>query len=147
MIIISACLIGLNTKYNGGNNIKKVFVDFVKHRKAIPFCPEQAGGLPTPRYPAEIVGGNGYDVLDGKAKVINEKGLDVTKEFIKGAEETLKLAKLLHAAEVILKSKSPSCGSSLIYDGSFKGRLIPGPGVTTALLMRNGIRVINSDEY
>ena len=147
MILVSACLIGLNTKYDGGNNINRVFVDLVKQGKAIPFCPEQAGGLPTPRYPAEIVSGNGYDVLDGKARVVNKEGMNVTKEFIKGAQETLRLAKLVQAKEVIFKAKSPSCGSSLIYDGSFSGKLCPGPGITAALLLRNGIKVISSDEY
>lgn len=146
MILVSACLIGLNTKYNGGNNINKVFVDLIKHGNAIPFCPEQAGGLPTPRPAAEIIGGDGCDVLDGKARVINREGVDVTEAFIKGAQETLKLAKLVYAKEVIFKTKSPSCGSSVIYDGSFTGKLKDGMGVTAAMLLRNGIRVIGSDD-
>lgn len=146
MILVSACLIGLNTKYNGGNNINKVFVDLIKHGNAIPFCPEQAGGLPTPRPAAEIIGGDGCDVLDGKARVINREGVDVTEAFIKGAQETLKLAKLVYAKEVIFKNKSPSCGSSVIYDGSFTGKLKDGMGVTAAMLLRNGIRVIGSDD-
>jgi len=102
--------------------------------------------LATPRVPQEIQGGTGEDVLDGKCKILNKSGEDVTQEFIKGAEETSKIAWQLNIKEFIGKSKSPSCGCGQIYDGSFSGRLINGGGVTTALLRRNGIRVISEED-
>jgi uncharacterized protein YbbK (DUF523 family) len=117
----------------------------IKEGKAIPVCPEQLGGLSTPRNPAEIVGGDGEDVLDGKARVIDNQGRDVTDAFIRGAYETYRIAKTIGADEAILKEKSPSCGSCWIYDGSFQGKKKPGVGVTTALLKRKGIKVISED--
>jgi len=111
----------------------------------MPVCPEQLGGLRTPRAPQEIQGGNGEDVLDGKCKVLNIDGKDVTQEFIAGAEEALKIVKLLHIEEFIGKSRSPSCGCGQIYDGTFSRQLIDGDGVTTALLKRNGIRIITEE--
>jgi len=145
-VLISACLVGLNTKYNGGNNYNQIFADMVKRGNAVPFCPEQAGGLTTPRSPSEITGGDGQDVLKGKARVINVKGEDVTEAFIKGAEEALKLARLIGADTAILKSKSPSCGSRSVYDGTFSGKLREGMGVTAAFLQVNGIKIIDSSE-
>ncbi|NSW92793.1 MAG: DUF523 domain-containing protein [Firmicutes bacterium] len=141
MIIVSACLAGLNCKYNGENNYNKVVADMVSRGEAIPICPEQLGGCPTPRRPCEIVGGTGADVLDGKARVITKDGKDVTSELIKGALEVLKIAKLIGAEEAILKAKSPSCGCGAIYDGTFSGKVVEGNGVTTELLQRNGIKV------
>ena len=111
----------------------------------IPYCPEIAGGLPTPRAGAEIVGGEGIDVIRGKARLINENGKDVTNQFIKGAKNTLKVAKMHHATMAILKQGSPSCGSRFIYDGSFSGKTIPGKGVTAALLEQNGIKVFSEE--
>jgi uncharacterized protein YbbK (DUF523 family) len=99
----------------------------------MPVCPEQLGGLKTPRAPQEIQGGTGEDVLDGKCKVLNIDGGDVTQEFITGAEETLKIVKLFHIEEFIGKSRSPSCGCGQIYDGTFSRQLIDGDGVTTTL--------------
>ncbi len=113
----------------------------LKEGKAIPVCPEQLGGLPTPRNPAEIVGGDGDDVLDGKARVIDLEGNDVTRQFLAGAEQALQLAQKVGATVAILKENSPSCGSSHVYDGSFSGNKKPGVGVTAALFRRNGIRV------
>lgn len=147
MILVSACLIGLNTRYDGKNNFHQVFCDMVKNKIAVPFCPEQAGGLATPRCPSEILGGDGTDVLDENAKVITREGLDVTENFLKGAFETLKLAEIIGAKEAILKSKSPSCGSKCIYDGTFSKKLINGMGVTAAYLYQHNISVIDSDEY
>jgi uncharacterized protein YbbK (DUF523 family) len=145
-VLISACLVGLNTKYDGGNNYNQVFADMVKRGEAVPFCPEQAGGLPTPRSPSEITGGDGQDVVEGKARVITDKGEDVTEAFIKGAKEALKLAKLIGADTAILKSISPSCGSKCVYDGTFSGKLRDGMGVCAAYLMANGIKVVDSQE-
>ncbi|KXG77660.1 hypothetical protein AN618_10370 [Fervidicola ferrireducens] len=147
MIIISACLAGFNTRYDGKNSCHAVFEDMVRTKKAIPFCPEQAGGLPTPRTPAEIIGKDGFEVIKGKAVVLTRDGRDVTEYFIRGAKETLKLAELIDADTAILKSKSPSCGCRFIYDGKFNGTLKEGMGVTAAYLTAYGLKVIDSDEY
>lgn len=143
MIIVSACLAGLNCKYNGENNRDERIVRLVQQGKAIPLCPEQLGGLSTPREPAEIRGGSGEDVLTGKAKIYTPSDADVTAAFIKGAGEVLKLAQEIGVQAAILKEKSPSCGSSQIYDGSFSGITVPGKGVTAALLQRNGLKVMS----
>jgi len=145
-VLISACLVGLNTRYDGGHNHNQIFADMVKKGEAVPFCPEQAGGLTTPRSPSEIMGGDGLDVLKGKARVITDKGEDVTEAFIKGAKEALKLAMLIGADTAILKSKSPSCGSKSVYDGTFSGKLDDGMGVAAAYLQAHGIKIIDSDQ-
>jgi uncharacterized protein YbbK (DUF523 family) len=145
VIIVSACLAGINCKYNGGNNLDERIKKLVKEGKAIPVCPEQLGGCPTPRPAAEISGGTGADVLDGKCSVIRKNGEDVTRGFLKGAEETLRIARTAGAREAILKARSPSCGSGTIYDGTFSGRTAEGNGVTAELLLRNGIRVLTEE--
>ncbi|MBP1743678.1 MAG: hypothetical protein H6Q58_656 [Firmicutes bacterium] len=142
MILVSACLCGTNCKYNGGNNLNREVLGLLAEGKAIPVCPEQLGGLATPRSAMEISGGTGADVLDGRARVVSSSGTDTTENFIRGAREVLSIAKAAGAKEVILKAKSPSCGCGLIYDGTFSGRLIEGNGVTAELLIRNGIVVI-----
>lgn len=142
-VLISACLLGVNCRFDGGNSRNE---DAIKRRETdelISVCPEEAGGLPTPRPPVEIVGGDGNDVLDGKAKVMTADGEDKTAEFLKGAKHALELAQSQGVTCVIFKSKSPSCGCGTIYDGSFSGTLISGDGVTTALLKRHGIEVIS----
>lgn len=146
MIIVSACLCGINCKYSGGNNINEKVMELFKSGKAIPLCPEQLGGLSTPRYPQEISSGGGKDVLEGTAKVIDKNGNDNSQAFIKGAEETLRAALKCGAQFAVLKSKSPSCGLGKIYDGTFSGTLKEGNGVTCELLMQNGIKVINEDD-
>lgn len=140
MILISACLAGVNCKYNGGNNLNEDIKKLVSEGKAILVCPEQLGGLTTPRSPSEIID------LES-SRVISKEGLDVTKEFIKGAEETLKIAKNAGTNIAILKSKSPSCGYGKIYDGSFTGKLIKGNGITADLLMKNNIKVYTEEDY
>ncbi|MDF2882040.1 MAG: hypothetical protein K0R54_2597 [Clostridiaceae bacterium] len=145
MIIVSACLCGINCKYNGGNNLNKDVLELFKSGKAIPVCPEQLGGQSTPRGAHEIINGNGEDVLNGKAKVMGPEGDDVTAEFITGAEETLKIAKNCGAAEAILKARSPSCGLSVIYDGTFSGDKRDGNGVTAELLIKNGIKIYTEE--
>lgn len=147
MIIISACLCGVNCKYSGRNNYNEKAMGLFQQGKAVLVCPEQMGGLSTPRPPSEIIGGTGADVLDGKCKVmtVNCKD-DVTDKFIKGAEEAMRLAKECGASLAILKSRSPSCGHGTIYDGSFTGTKINGNGVAAELLERNGIRVITEEE-
>lgn len=147
-ILISSCLVGLNTRYDGKNNNVDKLVQLVNDGKAIFICPEQSGGLATLRVPAEIeYGKTAADVLNGNAKVLSKDGLDVTHQFVKGAEETLKLCKKLDIKTVILKEKSPSCGSTKTYDGSFTGNKIVGHGITAELLMENGINVFSEENF
>ena len=129
MIIVSACLLGENCKYSGGNNKSENVIKYLEDKEYILVCPEQLGGLSTPRNPSEIITyGNkdGNDVLSGCTKVLSNKGIDVTKNFIQGAEETLKIAKEHNAKTAILKAGSPSCGYKKIYDGTFLGNKIQG---------------------
>ncbi|MDD3271318.1 MAG: DUF523 domain-containing protein [Syntrophomonadaceae bacterium] len=147
MKLVSACLCGINCKYNGKNNLNLYFMELLQEGDVIPVCPEQLGGLPTPRLPAEIDAGSGQDVLVGYSKVLNKNGEDVSDNYIKGAYETLKIAQLAGVDTAILKSRSPSCGSKYIYDGSFSYKLRQADGVTAALLKENGIRVMDEDEY
>lgn len=146
MIIVSACLCGMNTRYDGENNSNEKVKKFLKAGKAIAVCPEQLGGLCTPRPPHEISGGDGKTVLEGNAKVLTKDGIDGTSYFIKGAEETLKIALEFGVTSAILKAKSPSCGFRKIYDGSFSKSLIEGNGVTAELLKRNGIKILTEND-
>ena len=145
MYLISACLCGVNCKYNGLNNYNEICEKLLASGKAILVCPEQLGGLPTPRIPSEIIG-NSLDILDGKGEVVNKEGSDVTAQFIKGAKETLDIAKKLNIKIAILKDGSPSCGVNYIYDGNFSGNKINGMGVTAQLLKESLIDVISEDE-
>jgi len=145
--LCSACLLGIKCAWDGKGRYKsKKVIKLSKEVTIIPVCPEQLGGLATPRIPQEIQKCSGNIVLAGKGKVKNKNGEDVTKQFILGAKETLKIAKIFGAKEFIAKQKSPSCGCGKTYDGSFSGKLIKGDGVTTALLKRNGIRVISEED-
>jgi uncharacterized protein YbbK (DUF523 family) len=147
MRLISACLLGVRCTWSSDDKYKNDrAIELSRVETLIPVCPEQLGGLATPRAPQEIQGSTGEDVLNGKCKVLNKNGEDVTEEFIRGAEETLKIIRQLNIKEFIGKSKSPSCGCGQIYDGSFSGRLIKGDGVTIALLRRNGIRVTPEED-
>lgn len=147
-ILISSCLVGLYSRHDGETNRVEKLIDFVKQGKAIFICPEQAGGLATPRVPAEIeLGKTAKEVLDGKAKVIGKDGSDVTAEFVKGAKEALSLCKNYEIKIAILKEKSPSCGSNKTYDGSFTGNKIIGHGITAELLMQNGIQVFSEENF
>lgn len=140
MIFVSACLLGINCKYNGGNNFNQKIFNLVKEGKAIPICPEQLGGLKTPRKPSEI------KVIDGKRYVINNEGEDVTENFEKGANEVLELARKLNIKKAVLQPRSPSCGVNKIYSGNFDKQLVDGNGITADLLIKNGIEVITPDE-
>lgn len=147
MKLVSACLLGIKCAWHGENRYKdRRVLELAKSGILIPVCPEQLGGLPTPRAVQEIQNGSGEDVLDGKIRVSNKDGTDVTTGFIRGAGETLRIAKLFNVKEFIGKSRSPSCGCGQIYDGSFSKRLVNGNGVTTALLKRNGIKVKTEEE-
>lgn len=147
MYIVSACLCGVNCKYNGGNSYNEKLDKLLKEGKVILICPEQLGGLSTPRLPAEIVEGTAGDILEGRGKILNNIGEDVTQYFVKGAREALKIAEAAGCREAILKSKSPSCGFLKIYDGSFNGILKEGNGVTAELFLKNGIKVFSDDEF
>jgi uncharacterized protein YbbK (DUF523 family) len=114
--------------------------------QAVPICPEVAGGLTTPRPAAEIVGGDGNDVLNGQARVMTVTGEDVTEAFLRGAEHALAVVRRYGITTAILKQRSPSCGSVHIYDGTHSGRLRTGPGVTAALLRRHGV-IVQSEEH
>jgi uncharacterized protein YbbK (DUF523 family) len=147
-ILISACLLGKNVRYDGlVVPTLKILIDaFEQIAEMIPFCPEVAGGLPVPRNPAEIFGRDGFDVLDGRAVVHNKSGNDVTGFYLKGAAKALQTAVEHNIKAAILKEKSPSCGKSFIYDGSFAGILKGGKGVTAALLERNKIHLFSEKE-
>ena len=147
MILVSACLVGQNVRYDGDNSLNEKISRLMDEGKAIAVCPEVFGGLTTPRLPAEIENGDGHDVLEGKSKIVDTSGKDVTEQFLKGAYETLNVFKEFEPSMVVLKENSPSCGSSFIYDGTFSGNKVRGVGVTAALLEKNGIRVISEKEF
>ena len=130
-ILISACLVGDNVKYNGGNNLTPI-----EKYELIPFCPEVEGGLSTPRSPAERIG----------ERVINQDGEDVTDNYLKGAELAFNICLFLKIKKVILKEKSPSCGSKIIYDGTFSHKEIKGMGVTAEYLKEKGIEVYSEED-
>jgi len=144
--VVSSCLAGLKTRYDGGDKFCAKIRELVEKGEALPFCPEQGGGLTTPRPPAEIVGGDGSDVLAGRARVINKLGDDVTEQFIRGASEMLELARITGATGAIIKSLSPSCGVGAIYDGTFSGTIREGDGVTAALLRESGLEVVTENQ-
>ena len=135
-IMVSACLLGENCKYNGGNNLSPELVRLLEGHTVIPVCPGVLGGLPTPRIPAEIVNG----------KVINRNGESVDEAFRKGAEKALETAKQEKPDLIILQSRSPSCGVKEIYDGTFSGRKIPGQGVFAERLTKAGFNVIDVED-
>ena len=143
---MSACLGGRASRYDGSSRGIPLVRELIDCGTAFPICPEVEGGLTTPRPACEIVGGTGVDVLQGQARVINKDGVDVSAEFRKGAEESLKMAKEVGATAAILCERSPSCGVKMIHDGTFCGRLQPGMGVTGAVLALAGIEPISSDD-
>lgn len=145
MKLVSACLLGIRCRWRGDSNTHDGVIGLTRQELLIPVCPEQLGGLPTPRSGQEIQGGDGESVLDGTCRVIDGEGMDVTAQFIRGAEETLRIATLLGVREFIGKTGSPSCSCATIHDGSFSGRRASGYGVTAALLRRSGIRLISED--
>ncbi len=135
MILVSACLIGMVCRYDGLAKADEKVIQYIRDKWWIPVCPEQMGGLATPREQAEIVGN----------RILSLGGKDVTEAFEKGARETLKLAKMARVTKAVLKARSPSCGCGMIYDGTFSGILRPGSGKTAQVLMENGIRVISEE--
>ena len=135
-ILVSACLLGKNCKYNGGNKLNQGVLGFIEGHEVIGVCPEQLGGLSTPRLPAEIVDG----------VVTNKEGVSVDNEFRKGAQEALAVALENKVDLAILQSRSPSCGVKEIYDGSFSGKKIKGQGVFAKLLSARGIKVLDAED-
>ena len=135
-IAVSACLLGENCKYSGGNNKNEAVLKFVEGKEVIPVCPEVAGGLPTPRVPVELVNG----------MAINRDGVNVDKEFRLGVERILNKLENEDIELVILQPRSPSCGTKQIYDGTFTGTLIPGQGMFAKALIEKGYKVVEPDE-
>lgn len=130
-LLVSACLLGENCKYSGGNNYNPAVEALAERYELIPVCPERLGGLPTPRAPSERVGD----------RVLARDGADVTDAFRRGAERTLAIARAAGAVRAALQERSPSCGCGTVYDGTFSGTLVPGDGVTAELLRKNGVEV------
>ncbi|NHJ05605.1 MAG: DUF523 domain-containing protein [Candidatus Heimdallarchaeota archaeon] len=147
-ILVSECLLGINCTFSGENRKNEKVIELAKYHSLIPICPEQLGGLSTPRAPQIIESGSGEDVLDGKSRVINRNGEVDTDSFIRGAQEALKIASLFGAEIAILKERSPSCGVNKIYNhlNKMEDDLVNGQGVATALLKRNGLKIFSEDE-
>ena len=141
MYLVSACLAGVNCRYDGKNSKNKVICELVKAGQAIAICPEQLAGLETPRVSCEIV-----IEKNGNKKVISKNGQDLTEKFALGAEKALAIAKVIGIKKAILKSKSPSCSCGLIHDGTFSGQLINGTGLTAELLIKNDIEVCSEND-
>lgn len=145
-MLLSACLAGRACRYDGSDNADDKVAALLDERDAVLVCPEEEGGLGTPRPPAEIVGGDGHDVIAGRARVVTKQGRDVTEEYLGGARLALESARAAGATTAVLKARSPSCGKGCIYDGSFSRTARAGDGVTTALLEANGISVVTDEE-
>ena len=135
-VLVSACLLGNDCRYDGGNCHNKNVIAYLRDKEAIVICPEQLGGFTTPRPPAEI---NGRSILTAK-------GEDVTIGFMDGAQKALAIAKAAGCEIAVLKEESPSCGKQRIFDGSFQGIVIAGSGITASLLSANGIEVLSEEE-
>ena len=147
-LVISACLLGVACNHEGRGSHRPVVDELARHYTLVPVCPEVLGGLPTPRAAAELIGGDGADVLagTGEARVVNIDGEDVTAAYRRGAEAAVTLALATGARRAVLKARSPSCGSSAVYDGTFSRRLVPGTGVTAAALRGAGLEVGSEED-
>ena len=145
-ILVSACLAGINCNFKGESKPTKLIIDLIKQGRAIPICPEQLGGLITPRSGARIISGKGEDVIENKSLVITDLGEDVTKQYLLGAKEALRLVKEFDVKLVILKQGSPSCGKGKTVGGEKERSVFHNNGVTVALLEKNGIKVITEKD-
>lgn len=146
-LLVSRCLLGHKVRYDGGAHGPYDLLQLWQDEgRIVPLCPEVAGGLPTPRPPAEIAGGQGAQVLDGQLPVLTDSGADVTAAFVAGAEIALRLVQQHGLRVALLKARSPSCGNTHNYDGSFSGNLVEGEGGTAALLRRHGVKVFNEQQ-
>jgi len=144
-VVVSACLAGVACTHEAEAKTRDWAVQLVAEGRAVLVCPEVAGGLPIPRPAAEIVGGDGADVVRGRAHVISETGEDVTQHYLAGARKAAEAARVAGAQLAILKARSPSCGCGAIHSGTFDGELRAGDGVTAAMLKQEGLEVV-SDE-
>lgn len=146
-LLVSRCLLGHRVRYDGGaHGPFELLQQWHDEGRVVALCPEVAGGLPTPRPPAEIAGGQGGAVLDGSLAVLTDAGVDVTAAFVAGAEIALRLVQQHDIRVALLKARSPSCGNTHNYDGHFDGTLVAGEGVTAALLKRHGVKVFNETQ-
>ena len=146
-ILVSACLLGHSVRYDGGaHGPFTLLQQWQQQGRVLALCPEVAGGLPTPRPPAEIVGGQGAPVLDGQIALYDVQGVDVSSAFIAGARMAEQLVGAHRIQIAVLKARSPSCGNQQTYDGSFSGQLVAGEGVTAAALRRMGVQVFNEHQ-
>lgn len=141
-ILASACLLGINCRYDGGNCFLEEITKLVRYGVVIPMCPEQLAGLPTPRIPCGIVGGSGSDVLKGSARVLAMNGQDHTAKFLKAAEEVMHLVRLYNIRAAILKQRSPSCGFGQIYRAD---KIVRGNGVIAAQLLQMNLSLYAID--
>lgn len=150
-LLMSACLVGQCCRYdakNGTSIVNKTLHNMLNTGEVYVFCPECAGGLDVPRDPAEIEPGKtAADVLSGKGKVLTNKGADVTAAYLSGASQMLEKAKALGIKVAVMKERSPACGVHQVYDGTHSGKLVAGRGVTTELLIENGIAVFDETEF
>ena len=146
MIIVSACLAGVNCRHDGKNKEDVLIQKLISKRLAVPLCPEVLGGRPVPRVPCEISGGTAEQVLAGTATVRDKNGRDVTHEVLDGVKIFMKAVARMNVTAVILKTKSPSCGKGKIYDGTFTGKMTDGNGVLTAVLLKEGIKVYTEED-
>lgn len=146
-VLVSSCLLGQPVRYNGADapSDKNIMSQWQREGRLVHFCPEISAGFPIPRPPAETVGGDGRLVLTGEARVFEDTGADVTEMFIEGAQKAVDYAEKNNVRLAVLTDGSPSCGSTYVYDGTFKGGTVPGKGVTAELLEQNGIRVFSED--
>lgn len=145
-VVVSACLAGVACTHEAQPKTREWAVRLVAEGRAVPVCPEVAGGLPIPRPAAEIQGGGGADVLDGRARVRTQAGDDVTESYVGGARKAVDAARASGATLAILKARSPSCGCGAIYDGTFSKALKEGDGVTVAALRRAGVEVASDED-
>ena len=146
-ILVSRCLLGHRVRYDGGaGGPFDQLASWMAEGRVVALCPEVAGGLPTPRPAAEIPGGQGVEVLDGRARVLTAEGEDVSTEFLSGARQALALVEQYGIRIAVLKANSPSCGNLQTYDGTFSRVKVSGEGVTAALLKRNGVKVFSELE-
>ncbi|MBO3276209.1 DUF523 domain-containing protein [Pseudomonas schmalbachii] len=146
-VLVSRCLLGHRVRYDGGaHGPFDLLQRWQAQGRVIALCPEVAGGLPTPRPPAEIPGGQGVEVLEGSVRIVTVDGEDVSEAFIQGAEQAVELVRRYEIRMAVLKARSPSCGNRENYDGSFSGQRIPGEGVTAAALKRMGVLVFSEEE-
>lgn len=145
-VLISACLAGVPCTHAAEAKTRAWAMKLVAEGRGVTVCPEVAGGLPVPRPEAEIIGGGGADVLDGRARVKTVEAADVTDNYLDGAETAVAAARRSGATLAVLKARSPSCGCGAIYDGTFSGRLVDGEGVTAAALRRAGVDVVSDED-